>query len=197
MEITYLILNQMFLFLLLKLLKQFQTNLDQAQLKTITMVFLWKQQIDQHPNLILKFRFYLSLLFLMTSQKFYSFEETILLQEFILFHIKFITNAHRFVVSFFFMSETHLPLQWCYAMGFFILKTKPPPLNIKDFQSIALLNVEGKLMRNITNNNLIGTSVQTCYLENVSGCIVRTRLSFFKAGGVNFNYLPHRGNLKN
>ena len=145
MEITYLILNQMFLFLLLKLLKQFQTNLDQAQLKTITMVFLWKQQIDQHPNLILKFRFYLSLLFLMTSQKFYSFEETILLQEFILFHIKFITNAHRFVVSFFFMSETHLPLQWCYAMGFFILKTKPPPLNIKDFQSIALLNVEGKL----------------------------------------------------
>ena len=95
------------------------------------------------------------------------------------------------------MSETHLPLQWCYAMGFFILKTKPPPLNIKDFQSIALLNVEGKLMRNITNNNLIGTSVQTCYLENVSGCIVRTRLSFFKAGGVNFNYLPHRGNLKN
>lgn len=76
-------------------------------------------------------------------------------------------------------------------MEFFILKTKQPPLNIKDFQSIALLNVEGKLslaqfpsiLRNITNNDFIDTSVQTGYLENVPGCIVRTPHLFFLEQG--------------
>ena len=105
------------------------------------MVFLWKQQIDYHPNLILRFCFWLSLLFLMTSQEFYSFEETGLLQELMLFHIKVYSKCTQVSSFFLLMSETHLSLQWCFAMEFFVLKTKHCPLNSKYFQSIALLNV--------------------------------------------------------
>ena len=74
-----------------------------------------------------------------------------------------------------------VPLQWLYAMEFFIPKTIPPsPSNVKNFRPIALLNVEEKLFFSlvarrveqhiITNNSLINTSIQKGCMEKVPGC---------------------------
>ena len=55
----------------------------------------------------------------------------------------------------------------------------PDPNNIKDFRSISLLNVEGKLFfsilskrleKHIFSNNLINPSIQKGCMEKVPGC---------------------------
>ena len=79
------------------------------------------------------------------------------------------------------LKHSVVPLQWRYAMEFFIPKvTSPLPSNIKDFRPIALLNVEGKLFFSlvakrlqhhiINNNNFINTLIQKGCMEKVPGC---------------------------
>ena len=93
------------------------------------------------------------------------------------------TQINNFLFKIFISCLKHevVPLQWRYAMEFFIPKTKPPsPSNIKDFRPIALLNVEGKLFFSliskrleqhvITNNKFIDTSIQKGCIEQVPGC---------------------------
>ena len=101
-----------------------------------------------------------------------------------LFHAKYkqCTQIRRFIFNIFCSCLKHsvVPLQWRYTMEHYISKTKPPsPSNIKDFHTIALLNVEGKpffsfiskqLVKHIITNNLINTSVQKGYMDKVPGC---------------------------
>ena len=80
------------------------------------------------------------------------------------------------------MSQTFCSaITMAYCHEHFIPKTKPTcPSNIKDFRSIACLNVEGKLFFSliskqlvnhiITNNNPINTSVQKGCMDKVPGC---------------------------
>ena len=93
------------------------------------------------------------------------------------------TQLSSFLFNIFISCLKHevVPLQWRYAMEFFIPKTKPPsPSNIKDFRPIALLNVEGKLFFSliskrleqhiISSNRFIDTSIQKGCMEKVPGC---------------------------
>ena len=93
------------------------------------------------------------------------------------------TQISSFLFKIFSSCQKHslVPLQWRYAMEFFIPKTKPPiPSNIKDFRPIALLIVEGKLFFSlvskrleqhiINNNRFIDTSIQKGCMEKVPGC---------------------------
>ena len=74
-----------------------------------------------------------------------------------------------------------VPIQWRCAMEVYIPKNKTPiDSNIKDFQPIALLNVEGKVFFSLiskrlethimNNNKFINTSIQKGCMEKVPGC---------------------------
>ena len=77
-----------------------------------------------------------------------------------LFHTKYTNNVHKFVnfsaISCSCLKHSVVPLQWRYTMEHYIPKTKPPsPSNIKDFNPIALLNVEGKLFFSLISKLLV------------------------------------------
>lgn len=74
-----------------------------------------------------------------------------------------------------------VPIQWRCASEIYIPKSKTPmESNIKDYRSIALLNVEGKLLFSlvsrrleahiINTNKFINTSLQKGCMEKVPGC---------------------------
>ena len=76
---------------------------------------------------------------------------------------------------------SNVPIQWRIASEVYIPKKKPPnPSAIKDYQPIALLNVEGKLVFSliarrleehiIQKNRIINLSIQKGCMAKVPGC---------------------------
>ena len=93
------------------------------------------------------------------------------------------TQISSFLFKIFVSCHKHsvVPIQWRYAMEFFIPKVKPfSQSNVKDFRPIALLNVEGKLFFSllskrleqhiITNYKFLDKSIQKGCMEKVPGC---------------------------
>ena len=84
-----------------------------------------------------------------------------------------------------------VPLQWCAASEVYIPKTKPPnSLDVKDFQLVALLNVEGKIFFNLVSreiedhiiikNKTINSSIQKGFTAKVPGCWVNMSVVWHK-----------------
>ena len=74
-----------------------------------------------------------------------------------------------------------IPIYWKIAHEVYIPKNKPPnPSSIKDFRSISLMNVEGKLFFSlvsqrfvshiIQNNKFVNSFIQKGYMGKIPGC---------------------------